>query len=104
MESCEYGGERDCKKMSAKVNARYFFGNFLSLGTVTGLSENCMCINTDMCIPLGSRIELLIPSGKDILSVPVSVRRFNNKDSIFDTMCVEVLNPSSGYTEFVNSL
>ena len=104
MTSCKYSEIRNCNEISERVNARYFLGNFLSLGTVKNISENCICINTDMCIPIGSRIEMLIPSKtKDILSVPVSVWRFENTNSIFATMSVEVFNPFKEYLEFVSS-
>jgi len=104
MTSCKYSEIRNCNEISSKVNARYFLGNFLSLGTVKNISGHCICINTDMCIPLGSRIELLIPlKTKHVLSVPVSVWRFENTNSIYATMSVEVFNPFKEYLEFAGS-
>lgn len=103
MENCEFIGKRDCKKIHAKVDAQYFAGNILSLGTITGTSSICMCISTKFMLPVNSRIELLIPFKKNILTVPVKVNRYSHRDSLHEIMSVEILEPTSEFLEFVKS-
>ncbi len=103
MGNCWFTGTRDCKKISAKVNVRYFWANKLALGNVTDISRNCMCISTKFCIPLNSKVELLIPLKKSILTILARVCSYKHSDSLHDTMYVEVLNSSPEYLEFANS-
>jgi hypothetical protein len=103
MECCKHSGTRECRKIRVSLDARYFFGNLLSLGDVMNITEDCMCISTMMVIPLNSIIELLIPLNKDIMSVPVRVCKFADIESSYSTMSVEILKPSKKYLEFVGS-
>lgn len=103
MENCEYIGERGCGKVHAKVDAQYFAGNILSLGTITETSSICMCISTKFMIPVNSRIELLIPFKRNILTVPVKVNSYSHRDSLHEIMSVEILEPTSEFLEFVKS-
>ncbi|MHA2010163.1 MAG: hypothetical protein ACW980_22840 [Promethearchaeota archaeon] len=104
MESCWFKGERDCKKISKRVDARYFFGKPLSLGTVTNIAEDCICINTKVSIPINSKIRLLIPFNKNVFYVPARVSSFSNTDGFHTTLSFDVLSPSKEYLDFVNSL
>ena len=101
MEDCEFGRERYCNKISLKVDARFFWAKMLALGDVTGISKNCICINTWFCFPLDSLIELFLPFKRKVLDLSVRVDKFRRKNSIHETMCVEVLNPSKEYLDFV---
>ena len=100
---CEFEGEKGCKKTSLKVKARYFFGNTLVLGNITNITDSCMCIATEYCIPLNSIFKMLLPFKKKVLDVPVIVNRYEDAYRHHDTMSVEVLNPSKEYTDFVGS-
>ena len=104
MESCDYTGTRECKKINVNVGARNFFGNFLSFGTVTYLSKNCICLNTKMCLPLNSTIQLHFPSKENILHVPAKVSNYSSAHDFHDITRVEVLNPSREYFEFVENV
>jgi hypothetical protein len=63
-----------------------------------------MCIETDCFIPLNSKIELLIPVKKNVLSVQVRVKGHLRTAYQHDVMNVEVLKPSREYLDFVNSI
>jgi hypothetical protein len=63
-----------------------------------------MCIETDCFIPLNSKIELLIPVKKNILSVTVMVKGHLRNAYQHDVMNVEVLKPPRQYLDFVNSI
>lgn len=83
-----------------KVN--FFHENKVSSGTVTNLSENGMCIETDKNIPCGSRIQVFIFSQKEVLRIPATVKRLRfNLESILG---VEILSPSKEYVQFVSLL
>ena len=105
MEKCGYRDTRKCRKNQEQFDVKYFFGNTLCRGNVTELSENCICIDTKMCLPLNAKVELIIPSKAEVLNVHGKVRRvlLQMTDEISDSMSVEVLNPSSKYFNLVNS-
>jgi hypothetical protein len=102
MESCRI--IRDCKKVLLRIDARYFCCNSLCKASVNEISECCMCIETDCFIPLNSRIELLIPVKKNVLSVPSRVKGHLRTENKHDVMSIEVLKPSRQYVDFVNSI
>jgi hypothetical protein len=104
MENCEFIGKRDCTNISSKVDVRYFWGNMLALGNATSISKSCVCINTMFCFPLNSRIELLIPFKRKVLEILARVSTYKHADSLYDTMRVEVLNPSQEYSDFVDNV
>lgn len=103
MDNCWFTGTRDCQKTAFNVDVRYFWGNKLISANATEISKNCICISTQYCIPLNSRIELLIPFRKSILTILARVSSYRHTDSLYDTMYVEVLGPTEKYLEFVNS-
>ena len=92
----------NCRGISSKINSRYS-GNTINLGIATNISESCICINTRYCFPLGSDINLLIPFERDVLSVYGRVRRITHKDTLSETMSVDLLNPSKEYMKYVGS-
>jgi hypothetical protein len=101
MESCSV--TRDCKKVLSKIEARYFCCNFLYAAILNEISNSCMCIETDCFIPLNSKVELMIPLKKNVLSVPVRVKGHLRTAHKHDVMSVEILRPSKTYLEFVNT-
>jgi hypothetical protein len=105
MKNCKRDEKIHCEKLSKKIDTSYFFGNALASGTVTDISEDCMCINTKTCLPLNAKIELLISSHENFLNVSAKIRRvlLMMEDSKDNSMTVEVLNPTRKYLEFVNT-
>ncbi len=78
-------------------------GTFFS-GTVKDLSEKNLFINSIICFPVGSTLEMIILSKKKVLTVPVKVKRVMNTDGIDKGMGVEVLNLPKEYLEIVIGL
>jgi hypothetical protein len=105
MEKCGHIDKRACKKATVNLDVRYLCGNTLCRGTVTELSENCVCINTNMCLPLNARVELIIPSKEKVLNITGQVRRvlLQMTDRESDSMSVEVINPSRQFLQLVDS-
>jgi len=101
MEDCEFRREKYCNKISLKVDARFSSAKMLNLGDVKGISKNCICISTKFCFPLDSLIELFVPFKRKAIDLTVRVDRFKRKNRLHEIMCVEVLNPSKEYIDFV---
>ena len=102
--SCELVNERACKQTSLKINTIYFLGNTIVVGKTTGITDRCMCISTQYCIPVGSNINLLISSWKNLLVIPGTVTRYLDREGADKAMCVEVSKPSTEYLEFINCI
>jgi hypothetical protein len=103
MTDCEFKGEKYCKKISTKLNTKCFWGPKITIGKITDISRNCMCIKTIYYIPLTSMIHLYLRFKRKKLYIPVKVNSSSNNKSHNDTMSVEVLNQSEEYTDFVGS-
>ncbi len=86
--------------MELKVN--FFYSKKFASGTVVNFSKNGMCIKTDTRIPCGSNVELFIIFKEGVLSITVTVVRL--RFDFYNTLGVEVLNPTKKYLQFVNGL
>ena len=98
--------KRAHERMNAIVAARLSCDDLyysFCYGTIMNISENGMRIETSKCLPCGTKIELLIYDKAEVLHVPVRVRRII-KESVYDAMGIEILNPPQDYLEFVDSL
>jgi hypothetical protein len=103
MGRCTLSGEFDCQKIPLNVDVKYLWGNRFALGNVTEISKSCVCIYTRFCFPIYSKIELLFPFKRNVITILSRVSGYKHIDSLYDTMHVEVLNPSQEYLEFVSS-
>lgn len=63
-----------------------------------------MHIITDMFLPFGAGIELIISMKDGALNVPVKITRIISEGCPHDALGIEVINPSREYLEFVESL
>ncbi|GBE04724.1 PilZ domain protein [bacterium BMS3Abin10] len=96
--------KRVSKRMPTRVALRFPCCNTVHSGVATNLSEDGMFINAELSFPIQSRLEILIPSGKEILKVPVKITRIVEKDKVYKGMGVELVNPQKNYLEFVIKL
>jgi hypothetical protein len=95
---------RVAERKRTKMDIRFpCFGTFYS-GTVRDLSANGMFINTLVCFPFGSTLEILIQSKKEVLKVPVKVNRVVNTWGIDMGMGVELLSLPREYLELLIKL
>jgi len=102
--SCEVVNEWACKQTSLRINAIHFFGKTIVLGNITSITDRCMCISTQYCVPVGSSINLLISYRKNLLVVPGTVARYLDREGADEAMCVEVCKSSTEYLEFFNCI
>ncbi len=96
--------KRVYERIPASIDARFLAGNSLYMVTITNLSENGVCINSDFCVPANSLFELFIPLEEIVLNIPVKVRRVAKEGVFYNTMGIEVLNQTGEYLEFVTRL
>ncbi len=70
-------------------------------GIITNISEKGMCINSKLCIPNESKLEVLIPWREKLLKVPVKTGWSIETDETYK-VGVELLNPPNHYLAIVN--
>ncbi len=104
MKNCIFSKDVNCRKIHSQVDVNYFWGKRIALGKIIGISSGCMCIHTEYCIPLDSRIELLVPFKGKIITLFARVSGYSQTAFLYDTMHVTVLNASHEVTEFMNSI
>lgn len=95
---------RAYERISTNIEAKFFYGNAISSGEITNLSESGIFINTKLCFPFESRFEIFIPLDGEVLKILVSVSRIIKTDDFYDGMGVELLERPRNYLEFVRSL
>lgn len=104
MEVCALKVEKGCKEISSSIDVRYFWGKLIAFGHVTGISKKCMCMKAQYCFPVNSNIELLLPTKHEIITIAATVRRYRQINFRNDIMCVEVLQPSRKFSDYIDSL
>ncbi len=95
---------RAYERVSANIEAKFFYGNSIYSGEITNLSENGIFISTKICFPFESRFEILIPLDGKVVKVPVKVSRIIKTDDFYDGMGLELLEQPRNYVEIVSSL
>jgi hypothetical protein len=89
--------ERISSRLESRISGRYTFYP----GTITDLSENGFFIQSDMCFPLQSRMDICINVKGKILQVPVELVRAVKSGRLLKGMGVKVLNSSKKHLQFV---
>lgn len=96
---------RVSKRIPARVALRFPCCNTVHSGIATNLSEDGMFINTtELCFPMQSRFEILIPLGKEVLKVPVKIARIVKKDKAYKGIGVKLVNLPNNFLKFVIKL
>ena len=73
-------------------------------GIVRNISEKGMCINSGVCFPLDTAIDLHIPLKHMNVDFPVIVKWSRQTEGFYDIMGVELLNPSGEYLRMLNNI
>jgi hypothetical protein len=85
------------------IEARTFWGHINSFGFITDVSDKHICIKTNICLPLNSKIQLFIPSNKETLNVSGEVGDYSRTESRYNTLRVKVLNPPREYFAYIGT-
>jgi len=94
--------KRAFERVQSDVKINFSFSKATYTGVITNLSENGMRINSANCLPHTSEFEILFPHDEEVLKLPARVKRLFKISSLYETMGVELLNPSIKYLEFVH--
>ena len=95
--------KRSSNRVPSSLKIKLCFDNDINTGTLVNMSGNGMLINTKVCFPLKSQFDILLPSGEEILKIPVKVSRLLKKDNAYDGIGVELLDPTSEYFDFLDN-
>jgi hypothetical protein len=104
IEQMAFAEKRAFNRISAKIEARFFFGNIFYSGTVLNISEKGMFINTRRVLPSDAMFVIIIREDNELLKVIAKVKRVVYSTAEKQGMGVELLSPSVGYLQFINSL
>ena len=96
--------KRNSARSAVNVEARFFQGKMFYSGTVLNISATGMFINTNPCLLFNSKLLVFLVSGKDLLKVPVSIKRVSTINHHCDGIGVEILNAPEDYMHYINDL
>ena len=100
---------RTNNRVSTNMEARFLYGNRFYAGKIMNVSESGMFIHTDMILPKHSTMEVIAMIGKEVVKLPVTVRRTVNKSKNYKSYTaggigVELDKSSPKYLSFINTL
>jgi hypothetical protein len=96
--------ERNSKRINTALNVKYFCCNDLKSGIITNISEKDMYMKTKPCFPCNAIFEVLIPTGNEVLKVPVKILRIDKKGNDNVGMGLKLLEQTEKYVKFLNTL
>ena len=73
-------------------------------GTITNLSENGMFICTRKYLASDSKFVIVMRAEDNLLKILVRVKRLTIRNSQYDGMGVELVNPNDDYLKYVSKL
>lgn len=96
-------------RIPAKTQVRFFYGNRVYAGRVLDISEKGMFISTDMCLPVHSRLEIMMLVDGKVVNIPVTVRRTVNEyntggETANSGMGVELTRSVQEYVHYLSNL
>jgi hypothetical protein len=92
------------QRITANIDARFFYGNLFYSCSVLNLSEKGMFIHTRRCLPQNALFVIIFRTGDELVKVIARVKRIQNNASSCDGMGLELLNPSAEYLVFVHGI
>ncbi|RJQ51193.1 MAG: hypothetical protein C4526_10695 [Nitrospiraceae bacterium] len=95
--------KRSSIRIPSNLKVKLCLEDDVNTGTLMNFSGNGMLINTRVCFPLKSQFEILLPSGEEILKIPVKVKRLLKKGETYDGIGVELLDAPPKYLEFLDN-
>ena len=91
-------------RIPTNLRVEFFYGNELSNGIITNVSEKGMFTNTKMCFPVNSRFDILIPLKERVLQLHAIVCNVEKENDIYNGMGIEILYPRKEYLVFIDSI
>ena len=95
---------RSSKRLPVNIDARFFRDNMFYSGKILNLSNGGMLIKTNIDIPNGESFIVLLSAKKDIPKLVARVKRIKDNKTTAPDIGVELIDPPSEYTDFVEDL
>ncbi len=97
--------KRAFERIASNIDVSFFCYDTDYKGTIINISENGIFISTDkVSFPFDPEFDVIIPDKKNMLTVPVRVRRVTKSGDDFNGIGALILNPSRQYLDFVRDL
>lgn len=96
--------KRSDRRVTARIDARFFYGSLFYSGTILNLSEKGMFIAARKSFPPGTIFVILFRIDGEVLKVIARVRRTAAGRGDEEGMGLELLSPSRRYIEYTGSL
>lgn len=97
--------KRSFKRISTSLKATFCCcGVDYYSATVTNFSENGMFIDTQICFPVDSQVDILLISNEEIIRVPAKICWVRKSVNSYDGIGVMILNPSEKYLDFLKNI
>lgn len=87
--------------MPEQLQVDFFYGNEMHEGTVTDLSCHGLLINTDICPPFGSDLNVVLVLGDEVYKLSCKVKRLVLNAELSCSLGVELVTRSENYCDFV---
>ena len=94
-------GKRGFWRVSTNLSVDFYWGGALHEGVVKNLSGSGMYIESEMCPPRGSDIEVALIVGDEVFKISGKVKRAIGANGTRGGIGVELLDPSLNYRRFV---
>jgi hypothetical protein len=94
--------QRKYERIPVNFPLRLPCGRTFVPGIATNLSETGLFVNTELCFPVESKMEVLMKFENEILKVPVEIVRVLKSDHKCMGMGVRILNMPKKYVEFIS--
>jgi hypothetical protein len=95
--------ERISERIDTHLSVNYFCCNELRSGIITNLSAQDMYMKTNICFPCNSTFNVLIPSEKGILDIPVRICRIHKEANDYIGIGLTVVEQTEKYRNFLDS-
>ncbi|UCD35609.1 MAG: PilZ domain-containing protein [Nitrospiraceae bacterium] len=95
---------RSGRRLTARLDARFFFGSLLYSGTILNISEKGMFITARRSFPSNTVFVVIFRIDGEILKVIARVRRNAPLGGDVEGMGLELVSPSRRYAEYAGRL
>ena len=97
-------GKRAFERVQEKLQVDFYYDNEMREGIVTNLSRNGLHINSKMCPPFESDLDVVLILGDEVFKLSGKVKRLVNTNELNSSMGVELSVPSQSYCEFISTV
>ena len=97
-------GIRAFERVREKIRVDFYYNNEVYEGTVTDISHNGLHIDSEICPPFESDLEVVLILGDEVFRLPGKVKRVVNANEANSGMGVELSVPPQSYCKFISTV